>query len=231
MRTFAIMIGAPLVAIASATPAQAQPIDRPVATEAQLQSVADEIGPLLRFRQVGDTTTVRPGDVELGVQYNSTPIGDATSTWNSVPNIAARFGIGERADLGAWGAFNSNGRYTVLGADTKIVLLSQGPGLPVSVAVRPSLTGLVGASHIWAASAAIDLSVSRTFRSLSPYGGVAASSNVAIARTSASALDPATSGDTHAYAGLAYRWRTLVLAAEIDNGATVNYAFRIGTRF
>jgi hypothetical protein len=232
MRTFATVFGATaLLAICVPVAARAQIIDRPLVTQTQLQAFADNIGPALRFRQVGDTETVRPGDVEIGVQYGSTSLEDTARTWNSIPNIAARFGIAERADLGAWGSFNSNGRYAILGADTKIVLFNQGPRLPVSVAIRPSLTGLVGASNVWAASAAVDMSVSRAIGPWSPYGGLAASSNVAIARSSAHGLDPATAGDSFAYAGLSYRWRYLVLAGEVDSGPTVNYAFRVGTRF
>lgn len=232
MKTFGFAIGATaLIAICAAGPAQAQSIDRPVLTQTELQSFVEQVGPALRFRQVGDTSPARRGDVELGVQYGSTSLEDTARTWNSIPNIAARFGIAERADLGAWGSFNSNGHYAVLGADTKIMLFSEGRTLPVSIAIRPSLTGLVGASHVWAASAAVDMSVSRAFGSWSPYGGLAASSNVAIARSPAHGLDPETAGDSFAYAGVAYRWHSLVLAGEVDSGPTVNYAFRVGTRF
>jgi len=44
-------------------------------------------------------------------------------------------------------------------------------------------------------------------------------------------LDPATAQDSVAYAGPSYRWRALVLSAEVEKGALVSYAFRIGTRF
>jgi hypothetical protein len=43
-------------------------------------------------------------------------------------------------------------------------------------------------------------------------------------------LDPATAGDTLAF-GLTYRWRLLILSAEVEKGDLVSYAFRMGTRF
>ena len=44
-------------------------------------------------------------------------------------------------------------------------------------------------------------------------------------------LDPATAGESLAYAGLSYRWKALLLSAEVEKGVLTTYAFRIGTRF
>ncbi len=217
MRPFALVSA---LALLGAMPARAQSIDRPVRTQEQLQTLAEDARSTLRFRQLGDTDTVARGGVELSVQYG-----------NEMPGVGARFGLGNRVDLGAWGGLNNNGHSGVVGADTKIVLLRQGPSMPVSVALRPSLTALVGAANVWAASAAADCSVSRAFGPLSPYGGLAASTTAAYARTSVIRLDPATAGDTYAYAGVAYRWRAIVVSAEAENARDVSYAVRVGTRF
>ena len=219
MRRVAIIFGMALAATAAPRPAHAQTWDRPVATRDQLQGVADELGPVLRFRQLGDTNTVGKGDAEVA------------ASWSDMPAVSARFGVAERADFGGWAAFQRNGQYGVLGVDTKVILAREGTGLPVSIAVRPSITALVGASNLWAASAAVDVSISRAFGPLSPYGGLAASSTAAFARSSRLGLEPETAGQTYAFAGIAYRWRAMILAGEVEDGTSVNYAFRVGTRF
>jgi hypothetical protein len=221
MRQVAVAIGVvAIAAVSAAQPAHAQTFDRPVQTQTDLQTLAADIGPTMRFRQLGDTETVRRGDVEVGMQYG-----------NDMPGVVARFGLAERTDLGAWGAVTRDGHSGIVGADTKVALLREGPSMPVSMAIRPSVSALVGAANAWTATAGIDLSISRRFGPLSPYGGLAASATAAYAKSRALRLDWATSGDTYAYAGVSFRWHALVVSGEAENGREVTYALKIGTRF
>lgn len=75
------------------------------------------------------------------------------------------------------------------------------------------------------------MSVSRAIGPLSPYLGVATSATLAVERSDDVDLDHATAEGSLAYAGLSYRWRSLVLSAEVEKGALVSYGFRVGTRF
>ncbi len=219
----------------------------PDLTAGEFEEFAAELGSVLRFRQLGDTTTLGRGRVDISVQFARTPIDDAKGAWNntmshpaadhylgraiSFPRIVARFGVSDRVDVGAWGGLDPHANYGMVGADTKIALLRQGRGRPVSVSIRPSVTSLVGPSEVWAGNASLDVSVSRALGPVSPYAGVAASTSLAVERSEDVDLDPATAQDSLAYAGLSYRWRALVLSAEVEKGALVSYAFRIGTRF
>jgi hypothetical protein len=139
--------------------------------------------------------------------------------------------VSDRVDVGAWGTVAPNANYGIVGADTKIALLREGAEWPISVSVRPSISTLVGPSEVWVSNAAIDLSVSRAFGPVSPYAGVAASSSIAFERSQEVDLDPATAGESLSYAGVSYRWRALVMSAEIEKAKLASYAFRIGTRF
>lgn len=47
---------------------------------------------------------------------------------------------GERPDIGAWGGLDPYVNYGIVGVDTKIALMTQGPTRPVSVAIRPSIS-------------------------------------------------------------------------------------------
>jgi len=219
----------------------------PELTPAQFEEFAREVGSIMRFRQLGDATTLGKGHFDISFDYSSSHIDDSKGAWNNTmshpaadhylgdtiafPRIVARYGMTDRADFGVWGGVNGSSNYGMVGVDTKIALVKQGPNRPVSVAIRPNATALVGPATMWAANAAVDLTVGREMGPFAPYAGVVAGSSVAIARGSAVNLDPATAGDTSAYAGVSYRWRVLQLSAEVEGGVVPSYAFRVGTRF
>lgn len=219
----------------------------PELTQDQFREFTAELGSIMRFRQLGDPATLGKGHLDVSLQYASASIDDAKGAWNNTmshpaadhylaesiafPRIVARFGVSDRVDVGAWGGVDAHSNYGLIGADTTIAVLRQGPTRPVSVSIRPSVTSLVGPSEVWVANASVDLSVSRAFGRLSPYAGVAASSSLGVERSDEVDLDPATAQNGLAYAGLSYRWRALVLSGEVEKGELVSYAFRIGTRF
>lgn len=206
---------------------------QPRLTQEEFAVFVADIGSLLRFRQLGDGTTLEKGTIDLGVQFATAPLAasHSLSQSSSSPRIVGRFGVSDRVDVGVWGGLNPNANYGMAGFDTKILLMRQGPGRPVSVSVRPSVTALIGPSEVWAASLGVDLAVSRAFGAFSPYAGIAATSTAAIERSKDVDLDPATAGASVAYAGLSYRWRALVVSGEVENGTRVSYAFRVGSRF
>ena len=235
MRRISIAFGtlALVAGIAPAAHAQSSDITlQPGLTQNQFQELVADLGSILRFRQIGDTATLGKGGVDIGVQFANAPVDTARRSWSaSFPRLAARFGVSDRVDVGAWGGINTNANYGVLGMDTKIALLAQGQSRSVSVSLRPSLTALVGPSDLWAANVGVDLAVSRTFGRLSPYAGIGASSSGAIARRDDVNLDPVSAGEALAFAGVSYRWRALSLGAEVEKGDEVRYGLRIGTRF
>jgi len=139
--------------------------------------------------------------------------------------------VSDRVDLGAWGGLDPHSNYGVVGIDTKIALLRQGPTRPVSVSIRPSFTSLLGPSEVWVGNASIDLSVSRAFGPVSPYVGVATSGSLAVETSDDVDLDSTAADHALAYAGLSYRWRALVLSAEVEKGELFSFGLRIGTRF
>jgi hypothetical protein len=216
-------------------------------TKAEFEEFAREIGSILRFRQLGDTTTLPKGKIDIGLQYASTSIDDSKGAWNNTmshptadhylgdaiafPRIVARFGATDRIDIGVWGGANTASNYGMVGADTKIALLRQSDGRPVSVTIRPSITSLVGPSDVWAGNVSVDLSVSRNFGRFAPYAGVAALSSVAIERSDAVDLEPGTAGSSVAFAGVTYHLRAIQLSAEVEKGELFSYGFRVGTRF
>ncbi len=245
MRSFSTVFSAVGIVAILAAPASAQQSGntgdlRPGLTQAQFDAFAAELGSLLRFRQVGDATTLGKGNIEISAQFANMPFDDSKGVWTtahhlgrsiSYPQVVARFGVGERVDLGAWGGLDPGAKYGLAGIDTRIALLRQSDGRPVSVMIRPSFVSLIYPSEVLAGTVGVDVSVSRAFGPLSPYAGIGASTSGAIEHSKVVDLDPASANQSFAFAGLSYRWRTLVMSAEVEKGARFNYAFRLGKRF
>lgn len=216
-------------------------------TKDEFAEFTAELGSLLRFRQLGDNRTVGRGNVDISVQFGTAPFEKSKGAWDntmsrptanhslgpsmSFPRIIGRFGVSDRVDVGVWGGVNPRANYGLVGGDAKIVLIQEGPTRPVSVSIRPSLTSLVGPSEVWAANASLDVSVSRAFGPISPYVGGATTASLAVERSKDVTLDPATADGSLAYAGVSYRWRAVVVSAEVEKATMVSYAFRVGTRF
>ncbi len=219
----------------------------PELTKDEFKEFAGELGSILRFRQLGDATTLGKGKVDVSVQYTSSSIDDGKGAWNNTmshpaadhylgrsiefPRLVARVGVSDRVDIGAWGGLNPNANYGLVGLDSKIVLMRQGPSKPVSISIRPSVASLVGPAEIWAGSASVDVSVSRAFGAFAPYVGFATTGALAVERSNDVDLDPIFAEDSIAYAGLTYSVRGIQLSAEVEKGALVSYGFRIGKRF
>ena len=221
-----------LMTALSPVPASAQDIVlHSQLTQEQFKQFAEEIGSALRFRQLAAPTPLGRGNAEIGVQFASTSFDDSKGVSMAFPKMVARFGVSDRVDVGAWGGVNADSNYGLAGVDTTIALLTQDTGGLVNLSIRPSLTSLVGPSDVWAANASVDVALSRAIGAFSPYVGAATTGSVAIERLDNLNLDPATAEGSLAYAGLAYRWRALTAAAEVERGADVSYAFRVGTRF
>lgn len=230
MKTFSIAIAtAGILAALGGTPADAQTLNiRPELTAAELEQFAADVGSILRLPQLGDAATLGKGHGDVSVDYASSRVGGTSAPFS---RVAVRYGMNDRADIGAWGGWNPNSNYGAVGLDTKIALLQQGPDWPVSMSIRPSATALIGRSDVFAANAAVDLSVSRQIGPVSPYGGIVASSSLAVERSNKVKVDPATAGASLAYVGVTYRWRALVVSGQIERGDVPSYAIRVGTRF
>lgn len=201
-------------------------------TKAEFKARTAELGSILRFRQLGDPETLGKGTVVLSVEFANTSIDDRYDGRSMpYPRVAARIGVGDRVDLGAWGGVDTEADFGLAGIEATIALLRQGPSMPVSLSIRPSITSIIGPSELWVGNASIDVAMSRAIGSFTPYVGVATSGSLGIERSSDVKLDPVVADQSISYAGVAYGWRKFAAAAEVEKGAIVSYGVRIGTRW
>jgi hypothetical protein len=228
MKARSTVIGIAILATFAAAPAAAQTTSASTLTHDQLGVMAQQVGSDLRFRQLGDTTTLPRGRADLGVQFASASGNQPAANGT---RFVGRFGMSQRVDLGVWAGYNSEVKDGMAGIDVKIALCRQGPSRPVSVSVRPSFSSLLGASDVWVGTTGVDLTVSRAYGAFAPYAGVGATSALAIQRLRDIDVERDTAGHALTYAGFSYRWRSLIAAAEVEKGAKASFGFRLGTRF
>jgi len=267
MRPFStVIIAVGLVATFAHSPANAQVADtakpvrhvndkfsnsffdlHPELTKAEFKEFAAELGSVLRFRQLGDSSTLGRGVFEISADYARTSIDGSKGAWNNTmshpaadhslgqsiaaPRVVARFGVSDRVDIGAWGTLSPHSNYGIVGIDSKIALMKQGPGRPISIAIRPSISSLVGPSELWAGSGSIDVSFSRSLGLVSPYVGFVTTGSLAVERSADVDLKPATASTAFSYAGISLNLRRLVLSGEVQIGRVTSYGIRVGTRF
>ena len=219
----------------------------PELTQSEFDEFAKEAGAITRFHQISSAETLGRGNFNVSLAMAETPVDDAKGAWNNTmshpeedhylghevafPRIIVRVGVAERVDVGAWATVDPNASYGFVGLDSKISILRQDENNPVSIAIRPNASALLGPKEVWVGNAGVDVSVSRNYKGLSPYLGFSAMTSVAVERSDEVDLDPGTSNDLVAFTGLSYNWKKLSMAAEAEVGPMTTYALRIGGNF
>jgi len=219
----------------------------PELTEAQFERFGTEAGSIARFKQVAAADTLGQWNFDFGVGYTHTPIDDTKGAWNNTmthpgedhylgnavaaPLLELRMGIFDRVDLEAYGSVNWLSNYGFFGVATKVGILRQEDGAPVSLAIRPSVAGVVGPSEVQVWNLSTDLSVSRRFWGLAPFAGVGVNSNIALDRSNDTEVGHQASVLPAAFVGADYRWRMLSVGVQAELSALVGYNAHLGLQF
>lgn len=219
----------------------------PELTQAQFKEFTEELGSILRPSQLGDATPLRRGRVAVGLDFSGTPIDDSKGAWNNtmshptadhelgssirLPRLVARVGVSDRVDIGVAGGFSPHANYGFASIDATVVLMKQGPARPVSIAIRPGLSSLIGPDEVWVGNASFDVSISRRFGAWSPYLGFSSSASFGVERTKDVDLKNEVATTSPVYAGLSYEWQNVVISAEAEHGKVNRYGLRLSRRF
>ncbi|MBZ0232339.1 MAG: hypothetical protein K8M05_08305 [Deltaproteobacteria bacterium] len=219
----------------------------PELTQAEFDEFAREGGVVMHDLQLASAEAMRPGDFEVSLDFSRTVIDDSKGAWNNTmshptsdhwlghtrafPRLSARAGVSRRVGVGVWGTLDPRANYGFLGMHSKVTVVEQDDATPVSVAVRPTAVALLGPEELLVLDLGIDASVSRSYKGLSPYVGLAAHTTAAFERSNDVDLDPGTAWTTAAFAGLAYAWRGVRVAAHGEAGPLNVLAARVGGAF
>lgn len=220
----------------------------PELTEGQFQQFAAEGGQVVRFRQMSAATTLGKGNFDVSMNYAYFFLDDEKGAWNNTmshpeadhylgqelgfPQLSLRVGLTDRVDAEAFGTVNFLSNYGFAGVASKIAILRQSPSMPVSVAVRPSVSGLMGPSEVQVVNASTDIAVSRTVvRGLSPFAGVTGSITAAIDSSDDTDVGNQAAARTVAFVGVEYRFGHLIAAAQAEISDLPALGLRLGGTF
>ena len=219
----------------------------PELTQQEFDEFAREGGVVMHDYQLASAAPIGKGEIEVALDYTRTVIDDSKGAWNNTmshpdedhylgdvrafPRLGVRVGVSRRVDVGVWGTLSPGANYGFVGIQSKVTILDQDEAMPVSVAVRPTASALVGPEELLVADFGVDFSVSRNYKGLSPYLGFAAHTTGAFERSDDVDLDPGTAAHMAAFAGLSYGWKALRLAVHAETGPLTVYGARVGGSF
>ncbi len=219
----------------------------PELTAGELREFAAEGGQIIRSRQLSSAKTLGAGVLDLGLGYAYFVFDDTKGAWNNtmthptadhylgpqlgVPYLELRVGVADRVDLEAYGTVNWTSNYGFVGLASKIRLLEEGDRMPLSLAVRPSLSALAGPSEVQVYNTSADIAVSRSFAGLAPFAGITFSSTLVIESSSDTDVGHQAAARSLAFAGLEYRRGFFSAAAQAEFSDVTAYALRVGGSF
>lgn len=219
----------------------------PELTAEEFREFAAQGGQVVRFRQVSGANTLGAGTFEVALGYGYVFIDDSRGSWNNtmshpqsdhylgqqlaLPYLVLRLGLSDNVDGELQGSVNPASNYGFFGAATKVRLLRQDRGGPVSIALRPSVSGLVGPSEVQAWNLSTDLSISRSFHGLEPFLGAGLSSTLAVNASPDSDVPDQVAIRPTVFAGVNYNWRFLTAGAQAEFSDLLSLDFRLGGRF
>jgi len=100
----------------------------------------------------------------------------------------------------------------------------------VSVALRPSVSTLVGPAEVSVASLSTELLVSRSFYGLAPFAGIGMRGTLAFDRSAQADVGSQGAVRPVLLTGLDFNWSALSLGAQLDYSAVLTVSARLGVR-
>ncbi|PKN54113.1 MAG: hypothetical protein CVU56_28280 [Deltaproteobacteria bacterium HGW-Deltaproteobacteria-14] len=216
-------------------------------TPVQFRKFAAEGGQLSQFRTLSSAEVLGPWVFDVAVAMTHSFIDDGDGAWNntmshpeedhylgaevSIPLLMVRMGVTDSVDLEVSGTYDFRANYGFLGVGAKIALLQQKLGAPVSVAIRPSVSTLIGPAEVSLASLSTELLVSRSYYHLAAFVGVGARGTIAFDSSADTNVGNQGALRPVVLAGLEYDLEFLSLGAQVDYSTVLTLAARVGVRF
>lgn len=209
-------------------------------TQEAFHRFVSEFGSVSAFKQMGPPSTLGRRGFLFGVEYMSFRVEDRSDAWNDTfvhpdsthelgsdhafPKLKLQVGITDHTDLSLFFTENPNSNYGWIGLDVRHAMLRQGPGMPVTVALRGAYTKTLFVSDMDMHALSMDVSAGRLlWERVTPYVGGGA--DWIVARETSSAVDLETEwvDEWHAMAGFQVMFWHMALGVEGQLG-TVNSA-------
>ena len=173
-----LLITLPVVTV----PARADAFDSVgLLSQDDFQTLTGNVGAATHYKSISPGETLGVLGFDVAVELSSTDIDDAVLDRASngdadmdsllVPRLHAHKGLPFGLDIGASVGQVAETDMTVLGAELRYSIIDGNVALP-AVGVRASYSLTEGSDNLDVQNAAVELSVSKGFLMLTPYGGV-----------------------------------------------------------
>jgi hypothetical protein len=205
----------------------------------QFHELAQDLGAALSYKPLEPAEALGVGGFDIGAVLTATTLENTADVQKAmsgtvystlpVPTVRATLGLPYHMDFGAMYSRVPNSGINLWGADLKWAVLPGDVALP-AVALRASVTRLDGVSQMGFETIGADVSISKGFLNLTPYGGV----GEVWSRSSTNGLNLAQENltQTKVFAGLGINLVVCDLTFEADTtGGIRSYSGKIGFRF
>jgi hypothetical protein len=179
----AIACAAAVAALLAATPARGADLTTlPALNQAEFRLLSEDLGAALSYKPLIPAEALGLPGFDLGVAIGATSLKSpvllskaaanaSVPTTLPVPSARLTLGLPWNIDVGAMYARVPDVSMSVIGGELRWAVLPGSTLLP-AVALRAAATRLQGVDQLEVATNSVDLSISKGFVMLTPYGGV-----------------------------------------------------------
>jgi hypothetical protein len=151
--------------------------------QGEFHALSEDLGSALSYKPMAPAAPLGTTGLDVGVGFTQTDMARSAAVWSKInngggsvgnlylPSIHIDKGLPFGIDVGAFYAKDPTSNIAQYGGEARYALLGGGLTEP-AVAVRGAFTHLSGVSALSFDTRSVDLSVSKGFAMLTPYGGL-----------------------------------------------------------
>ncbi len=180
MRGFAVFVGASALLLAGTSQARDLDFPDPGMGQDAFRAISEDLGALLSYKPLQPAEPLGVVGFDIGVEWTSTFVENseewAQATGSDIDTfpmarLSAQKGLPFGIDVGATYASAPDSDVEIIGAQVRYALMKGGIASP-ALGIRAGYTQVVGHDDIDFRTSSVDLSLSKGFGPLTPYGGV-----------------------------------------------------------
>jgi hypothetical protein len=210
-------------------------------SQSQFQALSEDLGAALSYKPLEPAAPLGVTGFDIGAALEGTSLANTQAVQTAVgsssvygtlpvPSIRAVKGLPYNVDVGAeYARIPGSGNMSLYGAELKWAFLPGDMFLP-SVALRASVTRIDGVPQLGFESYGADISISKGFLMVTPYGGIGEVRSRSA--TDGLSLQQVNINQTKVFAGADFNLGLANLVFEADSTGNIkSYGAKIGFRF
>ncbi|MEW6614093.1 MAG: hypothetical protein AB1401_01310, partial [Thermodesulfobacteriota bacterium] len=175
-----------LISLVPSTEARADDIEFQTGiTQSYFEKFSKELGAALSYKALSPAEPLGTLGFDIGLEITATDIEEGADYWNKatknadmpsmipLPKLYVRKGLPFNIDVGAIYSKVPNSNISLLGAEVKYSILKGSMTTP-AVAIRGTYTQLLGVDQLDFKTYGADISISKGFLNITPFGGIGA---------------------------------------------------------